>query len=139
MPDTDITSAARRVADDIREGNRPLPDDMLALLPVLDAVTAGRDDTGRVERWHAVLCGEIDVGRAVARAAIALADAEAAERAEGLSWEEWKALKKSFSEARSDLAFSAFDMYSSETAQTAFNSAEAALNAFVVRLIAMAP
>ncbi len=44
---SEIADAARRVADDIRQGNRPLPDDMLALLPVLDAVAAGQDDDGR--------------------------------------------------------------------------------------------
>ena len=51
----DIPSAARRVAEDTRQGNRPLPDDMLALLPVLGAVAAGQDDAGRVERWMATL------------------------------------------------------------------------------------
>ncbi len=84
-PPADIASAARRVAEDIRQGNRPLPDDMLAILPVLDAVAAGRDDAERVERWARAIA--VAVGKlenrwewfvAEARAAIALADAERA-------------------------------------------------------------
>ncbi len=89
MPDPDIASAARRVAEDIRQGNRPLPDDMLAILPVLDAVAAGRDDAGRVERWARAIA--VAVGKlenrwewfvAEARAAISLADAERAAEAQ---------------------------------------------------------
>lgn len=99
MSDTDIAAAARRVAAKVREDGLFYMRDLLALLPILDAVAAGQDDSDRVERWARELCRisgfdpdaicrdagddsgpEWTFYRDDARSTIALADADAAGR-----------------------------------------------------------
>lgn len=82
MPDTDIPSAARRAAYRLKEGAWPHLADLLALLPVLDALAAGAD-ADQVERWKSLITQHVPNrwGAALedfARAAIALAEVERA-------------------------------------------------------------
>ncbi len=130
---TDLASAARRVADDTRQGNRPLPDDMDTLLSVLDAVAAGRDDAGRVERWARAIA--VAVGKlenrwewfvAEARAAIALADAERAVVDSG-AW-------RTYESARDDLEDAVEASRRSDITADSLATFRAAIDAAVRRL-----